>query len=108
MDKDDIIDATKIGGMSRFMNHCCEPNAYARIIEFEDSESKEIEKHIVIMAAKNIQVRISIDCNGYLILFDDGFVMIRRREKRSLMITSSRLRTISLSVIVELPDAKDL
>lgn len=57
LDKDDIVDATKIGGMSRFMNHCCEPNAYARIIEYEDAETKAIEKHIVIMAAKNIQVQ---------------------------------------------------
>lgn len=55
LDKDDIIDATKIGGMSRFINHCCEPNAYARIIEYENTESKQTEKHIVIMAAKNIQ-----------------------------------------------------
>lgn len=31
-DKDSIIDATRTGGMARFMNHCCEPNAYARII----------------------------------------------------------------------------
>jgi histone-lysine N-methyltransferase SETD1 len=57
LDKDDIIDATKIGGMSRFMNHCCEPNAYARIISYENSDgvTEESEKHIVIMAGRNIQ-----------------------------------------------------
>jgi SET domain-containing protein len=52
LDKDNIIDATRCGGMARsspfselpsltlsaspffarFMNHCCEPNAYAKII----------------------------------------------------------------------------
>lgn len=31
-DKDAIIDATRSGGMARFINHCCEPNAYAKII----------------------------------------------------------------------------
>lgn len=41
--------------MSRFINHCCEPNAYAKVISYEDNVTKAIEKHIVIMAAKNIQ-----------------------------------------------------
>lgn len=52
LDKDDIIDATRTGGMARFMNHCCEPNAYARNIT---TEGLEIEKHIVIFAARDIQ-----------------------------------------------------
>jgi hypothetical protein len=56
LDKDDIIDATKIGGMSRFINHCCEPNAYAKVLAYENNDTKETEKHIVIFAAKNIQV----------------------------------------------------
>jgi len=49
LDKEDIVDATRIGGMARFINHCCEPNAYARII---DGGS---DKHIVIMAAQEIK-----------------------------------------------------
>lgn len=56
LDKDEIIDATKTGAMARFMNHCCEPNAYARIISCNTDH--EEEKHIVIMAARDIQVRI--------------------------------------------------
>jgi histone-lysine N-methyltransferase SETD1 len=58
LDKDEIIDATKIGGMSRFINHCCEPNAYAKVLTYENNETKEIEKHIVIFADKNIQVNL--------------------------------------------------
>merc|ERR1711937_328265 len=27
-----IVDATQIGCMARFMNHCCQPNAYAKVI----------------------------------------------------------------------------
>lgn len=55
LDKDEIIDATTTGAMARFMNHCCEPNAYARIISFFKNDIEE--KHIVIMAARDIQVR---------------------------------------------------
>ena len=32
LDKESIIDATRTGGMARFMNHSCEPNAYAKVI----------------------------------------------------------------------------
>ena len=32
LDKDYIIDATRTGGMARFINHCCEPNAYAGVV----------------------------------------------------------------------------
>lgn len=67
LDKEDIVDATRTGGMARFMNHCCEPNAYARVITCHSSNSKETEgltaqqqqgesKHIVIIAARDIQV----------------------------------------------------
>lgn len=68
LDKEDIIDATRRGGMARFINHCCEPNAYARVII---SNSRPVshggsggtytedtfveEKHIIIMAARDIQ-----------------------------------------------------
>ncbi len=75
LDKDEIVDATRCGGMARFMNHCCEPNAYARIIvthhtpnalNYGDSNFNEhtmdnsanniIEsKHIVIFAARDIE-----------------------------------------------------
>lgn len=57
LDKDEIIDATKTGAMARFINHCCEPNAYARIITCMNESGAE-EKHIVIMAARDIQVRL--------------------------------------------------
>ncbi len=65
LDKEDIVDATKTGGMARFMNHCCEPNAYARVISTADqtagreggAEEQSDDKHIVIIAARDIQVR---------------------------------------------------
>jgi histone-lysine N-methyltransferase SETD1 len=59
LDKNSIIDATRTGGMARFINHSCEPNAYARIISCSsspDNDGNEIEeKHIAIMAARDIQ-----------------------------------------------------
>jgi SET domain-containing protein len=42
-----------VGGMARFMNHCCEPNAYARVLSCP-AAGKEITKHIIIIAARNI------------------------------------------------------
>jgi histone-lysine N-methyltransferase SETD1 len=52
LDKDDIVDATRTGGMARFINHCCEPNAYARVIS---TDELIFDKHIVIFAARDIQ-----------------------------------------------------
>ena len=63
LDKDEIIDATRRGGMARFINHCCEPNAYARIITTTNNNSSgEIvtNKHIIIFADRSIQVSIAI------------------------------------------------
>ena len=42
----------RTGGMARFINHCCEPNAYAKIVSSDD---QGLDKHIVIMAARDIQ-----------------------------------------------------
>lgn len=67
LDKEDIIDATRRGGMARFINHCCEPNAYARVISLNlksatstasasTAEDHVEDKHIIIMAARDIQV----------------------------------------------------
>jgi SET domain-containing protein len=83
LDPIEIVDATRTGGMARYMNHCCEPNAYAKIITTSrvgpsslDSQNLAINidnnnvnnttitndvsndkyvKHIVIMAARNIK-----------------------------------------------------
>lgn len=68
LDKQTIIDATRTGGMARFINHCCEPNAYARILccaptrlsDEEQQLAQEEKKHIVIMAARNIHVSGSV------------------------------------------------
>ena len=54
LDKDVIVDATRTGGMARFMNHCCEPNAYAKVINTSNSDHPET-KHIIIFAARDIQ-----------------------------------------------------
>ncbi|RYG69624.1 SET domain-containing protein-lysine N-methyltransferase, partial [archaeon] len=54
LDKEEIVDATRTGGMARFMNHCCEPNAYARVIS--NGDGPDASKHIVIIAARDIKV----------------------------------------------------
>jgi histone-lysine N-methyltransferase SETD1 len=52
LDKEVIVDATRRGGMARFMNHCCEPCAYARVITTDEEKGL---KHIIIFAARGIQ-----------------------------------------------------
>jgi histone-lysine N-methyltransferase SETD1 len=80
LDKDAIIDATRRGGMARFINHSCVPNAYARVISTgtgsgtssgtgndtgtgnesvtatatDSDEDWDADKHIVIFAARDI------------------------------------------------------
>lgn len=49
IDEHNIIDATKIGNIARFINHCCDPNCGAKIINVEGT------KRIVIYALRDIK-----------------------------------------------------
>lgn len=48
IDENTVIDATKIGGIARFINHSCDPNCTAKIIKVGKS------KRIVIYALRDI------------------------------------------------------
>ncbi|KAF2730580.1 histone H3-K4 methyltransferase Set1 [Polyplosphaeria fusca] len=48
IDEDTVIDATKMGGIARFINHSCTPNCTAKIIRADGS------KRIVIYALRDI------------------------------------------------------
>ncbi|KAJ3282691.1 U3 snoRNP protein [Borealophlyctis nickersoniae] len=48
IDEDRIIDATKMGNLARFINHCCDPNCNAKIINVDG------QKRIVIYANRDI------------------------------------------------------
>ncbi|KAF1389820.1 hypothetical protein PFLUV_G00077510 [Perca fluviatilis] len=50
VDQETIIDATKWGNLSRFINHSCSPNCYAKII------SVESQKKIVIYSRQPISI----------------------------------------------------
>lgn len=78
LDKDLVVDATHVGGMARFLNHCCEPSCYAYVVttgkhrpqsteEMSSpggglstgcSQAREEQKHIVIMAGRHIKVSL--------------------------------------------------
>ena len=49
IDDTTVIDATKRGGIARFINHCCTPNCTAKIIKVENT------KRIVIYALRDIE-----------------------------------------------------
>jgi SET domain-containing protein len=40
LDRQEIVDATRRGGPARFINHSCEPNAYARVVHLEGGAKK--------------------------------------------------------------------
>ncbi|EDO44546.1 predicted protein, partial [Nematostella vectensis] len=50
LDETTIIDATTMGNFARFINHCCDPNCYAKVIAVENM------KKIVIYSKRDIQV----------------------------------------------------
>lgn len=52
LDRQRIIDATTIGCMARFMNHSCQPNAYAKIITVDTDLGTD--KKIAVMASRDI------------------------------------------------------
>lgn len=54
VDHDTIIDATKCGNLARFINHCCTPNCYAKVITLE------AQKKIVIYSKQPIGVNEEI------------------------------------------------
>uniref|UniRef100_A0A8C3G034 Histone-lysine N-methyltransferase SETD1A n=1 Tax=Chrysemys picta bellii TaxID=8478 RepID=A0A8C3G034_CHRPI len=54
VDHDTIIDATKCGNLARFINHCCTPNCYAKVITIE------AQKKIVIYSKQPISVNEEI------------------------------------------------
>ena len=48
VDENNVIDATKKGGIARFINHCCDPSCTAKIIKVGG------KKRIVIYALRDI------------------------------------------------------
>ena len=52
LDMSRIVDATVVGAMARFMNHCCQPNAYAKIITVDTELG--MDKKIAVFANRDI------------------------------------------------------
>lgn len=52
LDMSRIVDATVVGCMARFMNHCCQPNAYANIITVDTEFG--VDKKIAVFASRDI------------------------------------------------------
>ena len=52
LDLQRVIDATVIGCMARFMNHCCQPNAYAKVITVDTEKGPE--RKIIVFASRDV------------------------------------------------------
>ncbi|XP_019249154.1 PREDICTED: histone-lysine N-methyltransferase ATXR7 isoform X2 [Nicotiana attenuata] len=57
LDDDYVVDATKRGGIARFINHSCEPNCYTKVISVEG------QKKIFIYAKRHIAAGEEITYN---------------------------------------------
>ncbi|CAI8590000.1 unnamed protein product [Vicia faba] len=57
IDDGHVVDATKKGGIARFINHSCEPNCYTKVISFEG------QKKIFIYAKRHINAGEEITYN---------------------------------------------
>ncbi|OON19073.1 SET domain protein [Opisthorchis viverrini] len=49
VDEDSIVDATMCGGLARYINHSCEPNCTAEVLNCESGS------HIIIIASRDIE-----------------------------------------------------
>jgi len=54
LDMQHIVDATRIGCMARFINHCCCANAYAKIVSVYTEQG--LENKIIVFASQDIHV----------------------------------------------------
>ncbi|KAL1495474.1 hypothetical protein AB1Y20_016840 [Prymnesium parvum] len=50
LDEECVLDATTCGNAARFMNHCCTPNCYCKVVEGDKNK-----KHIVIFAQRDLE-----------------------------------------------------
>lgn len=105
LDLQRIVDATMIGCMARFMNHSCQPNAYAKIIAV-DTETGQ-ERKIVVFANRDIAAgeeitygkyrvtaatsRSEIDGTDAMLPFLPRLQVPRGRRKLALHMWSSKL-----------------
>ena len=58
LDGECVLDATMRGNVARFINHCCTPNCYSKVITEPEGDpwvSGSIRGHIVIFAARDIE-----------------------------------------------------
>ncbi|KAJ6834250.1 uncharacterized protein M6B38_336405 [Iris pallida] len=66
IDKEQIIDATRKGGIARFVNHSCEPNCVAKVISIRN------EKKVVFFAERDINPGEEITYDYHFNSEDEG------------------------------------
>ncbi len=72
MDEHWIVDATTKGNVARFINHSCEPNANAAVIDYKDNKNRSSGKAIVFYALRDLDAGDEITYDYKFALEDDG------------------------------------
>ena len=58
LDGECVLDATLRGNVARFINHCCTPNCYSKVVPEPEADPYvpgSVRGHIVIFAARDIE-----------------------------------------------------
>ena len=93
IDENTVVDATKRGGIARFINHSCTPNCTAKIIKVEGS------KRIVIYALRDIAQSEQPPAPFLLHLTDMAMKLTRDLQMRNSRTTTSlSVRWIAMTV----------
>jgi hypothetical protein len=66
IDDEQIVDSTKRGNISRFINHCCDPNCYTRVVKVDGW------KKIVVFANRDIYLNDEITYDYFFAAEDES------------------------------------
>lgn len=58
-----VVDATLTGGLARYVNHSCNPNCVAEVVQIDR------EDRILIIASRRISKGEEVSCYKYLLMF---------------------------------------
>eukprot|EP00941_MAST-03F_sp_MAST-3F-sp1_P001321 g1321.t1 len=60
IDQNWIVDATRRGGIARFINHCCVPNGYSKTVKIGNDNSVGQGRKIIIFAKEDLPAGIEV------------------------------------------------
>ena len=79
LDKEYIVDATHTGSMARFINHCCDANAYARVISVKPLEDAQLKAVAEGKVGESSEIPTNLPPASGFDSFEDALKPIEKR-----------------------------